>query len=104
TLDADAISPWAKEQGIGGKSLSELARDERVVALIKGYIDKLNATLAKHETIKKFAILPADLTLEAGELTPSLNGKRKGVEQNDKGVLEGVCPGAVGGDVTRLGL
>ena len=45
-------------------------------------IDKLNATLNRWETIKKFTILTRDLTEENGELTTSLKVKRKVVEQH----------------------
>ena len=62
------------------------------------YIDQLNKTLAKHETIKKFAILPHDFTLEAGEITPSLKVKRKVVEQKYKKILDGFYAGSIASD------
>jgi len=37
----------------------------------------INRTLASYETIKNFAILPADFSEAAGELTPSLKVKRE---------------------------
>ena len=52
-------------------------------------IDELNAKLNRWETIKKFAVLDRDLTVESGELTPSLKVKRKIVEDNFRDVLEG---------------
>ena len=45
-------------------------------------MDQLNAQLNRWETIKKFTILPRDLTIEDGEMTPSLKIKRRGVEAN----------------------
>jgi long-chain acyl-CoA synthetase len=98
TLDPDAIRGWAKENGAADMSLADLAKDERVFALIKASFDELNKSLAKHETIKKFAILPTDFTLEAGELTPSLKVKRKVVEQKYKDLLDGFYAGAIAGD------
>ena len=41
------------------------------------------------ETIKTFAVLDRDLTVESGELTPSLKVKRKVVEDNFRDILEG---------------
>jgi long-chain acyl-CoA synthetase len=87
TLDEEAIRRWAKDNGVDA-SLEKLAADDRVRALIKPAIDQLNAELPNYSTIKKFAILPATLSIEAGELTPSLKVKRKVVEQKYKGVLE----------------
>ncbi len=98
TLDPDAIRAWAKENGAGDTSPEELAKDQRMFALIKSSVDELNKRLAKHETIKKFAILPNDFTLEAGEITPSLKVKRKVVEQKYKDVLDSFYAGAIAGD------
>ncbi len=58
--------------------------------MIQPYIDELNAGLARYETVKKFALLPADLTVEAGELTPSLEVKRKVVENKYVALLDGL--------------
>ena len=46
---------------------------------------ELNTKLNRWETIKKFTILPRDLTIEDGEMTPSLKIKRRGVETNFAG-------------------
>jgi long-chain acyl-CoA synthetase len=48
--------------------------------MVQGYVDELNAGLNRWETIKKFTILERDLTVESGEMTPSLKLKRKHVE------------------------
>jgi long-chain acyl-CoA synthetase len=53
------------------------ARDEARRALIQKRIDRVNAELAAHETIKKFAIIAEPLTVEGGLLTPTLKPKRK---------------------------
>ena len=63
--------------------------------LIKGYVDQLNKDLPSYESIKKFAILPADLSQDAGELTPSLKVKRKVVEKNYAAVLDKMYEGSV---------
>ena len=58
--------------------------------MIAGHIDELNARLERWETIKRFAILPQDLTVEEGDLTPSLKVKRRTVEQKYMDVLDGM--------------
>ena len=58
-----------------------LAADPRVRQLIQTRVDTLNRDLARHETIKGFAILPRDFTEEAGELTPTLKIRRRAVEE-----------------------
>jgi long-chain acyl-CoA synthetase len=48
----------------------------------------LNSNLPSYETLKKFAILPADFTQESGELTPTLKVKRKLCSQKFKQTLD----------------
>jgi long-chain acyl-CoA synthetase len=75
------IHEWAGKNGLGGKSTEELAKDPKVYALIDEHVQGLNGQLQRWETIKKFIILPRDLTIEDGELTPSMKVRRKLVEQ-----------------------
>nr|WP_310786408.1 long-chain fatty acid--CoA ligase [Mycobacterium sp. Z3061] len=77
TLDGEAITDWAAKQGLSGMSFAEIARDEKTRDLIAGYIDELNSELNRWEQIKKFAILDRELSIEAGDLTPSMKLRRK---------------------------
>mgnify|MGYP003524808857 CR=1 FL=1 len=74
---------------------AEIVKDPKVHALIKPFFDELNKSLANYESIKRFAILPQDLTLEAGDLTPSLKLKRKAVEGKYKDLLDGFYAGGI---------
>ncbi len=89
TMDPEAIRVFADQHGITAKAYEDLAKDPKIVAEFQGYIDQLNTGLARFETIKKFALVPADFTIETGELTPSLKVKRKAVEAKYKAVLDG---------------
>ncbi len=82
TLDPDAIVDWAKENGLGGKSYEEIVSDGKTRDMVQGYVDTLNGQLNRWETIKKFDLLDHDLTVESGELTPSMKVKRNVVEDN----------------------
>lgn len=79
TLDAEAITPWAEANGLGGKSYEEIVSSPQARDMVQGYIDELNSGLNRWETIKKFHILGRDLTVEEGDLTPSLKLRRKTV-------------------------
>jgi len=94
TLDADAATAWAREQGLP-TDLKSIAADPKMHALIKTFVDQLNSSLANYERIGKFAVLPFEFTLEAGELTPSQKVKRKVVEQKHKDLLDGFYAGNV---------
>ncbi|KDN85483.1 AMP-dependent synthetase [Kitasatospora cheerisanensis KCTC 2395] len=80
-LDETVIMPWAAEHGMAGKSYAEVVADPSTVELIDGFVKRLNGELQRWQTIKKFTLLPRDLDIEHGELTPSLKIKRPVVEQ-----------------------
>jgi long-chain acyl-CoA synthetase len=88
TLDPDAIADWAKENGQGGASYSDLVRSPAVREMVGDYVAQLNLELNRWETIKKWEILDHDLTIESGELTPSLKVKRAVVEANNKTLID----------------
>lgn len=75
--DFDRLSRWAAESGVANTGPAALVREPRVTALFDERISALNEGLAQYERIKRFALLPSEFTLEAGELTPSLKMKRK---------------------------
>ncbi len=90
TLANETIEPWAKDAGIAYKSVGELSGHPKIKELIRKAIAEANSNLAPFETIKSFAILERDFTVESDELTPSLKVKRKVVEERYKAVLDGL--------------
>ena len=84
TIDPDAATAWAAENGLEGLAYADIARHERMRAAIGGYVEELNAQLNRWETIKKWDLLDHDLSIESGELTPSLKVKRNVVEDRNK--------------------
>jgi long-chain acyl-CoA synthetase len=88
TLDPDAMETWAEINDHKGKSYEELVALPEVRDMVGGYIDELNTRLERWETIKKFEILPRDMTVEDGEMTPSMKLKRKAVEKKYMDVLD----------------
>jgi long-chain acyl-CoA synthetase len=94
-LNEESVREWGKDRGLGGASYADLARDERVHALFQPFVDELNAGLASYETIKRWVLLPVDLTVENGFLTPTLKVKRKKVEAEFQDLLDGFYAGAV---------
>ncbi|MFE0641318.1 AMP-dependent synthetase/ligase [Streptomyces sp. NPDC058877] len=93
-LDEPAILGWAAEHGLGGASYAEVVADARTQKLVQGYVDRLNEGLQRWQTIKKFRLLPRDLDIEHGELTPSLKLKRPVVERAYKDLIEEMYEGS----------
>jgi long-chain acyl-CoA synthetase len=87
TLDPEAIEGWAKEEGLSYSSVAELARSQEVHDLIDGFVAQGNQELERWETIKKFEILATELSVDEGEVTPSLKVRRKAVEKKYADVL-----------------
>ncbi len=92
TLNGPEIRAWAAQAGLEEKSLAELAADQRVRILFQSAVDELNARLQRHETIKRFALLPDDFSVESGELTPSLKPRRRFIERKYASVLTSFYP------------
>ncbi|MEU4964105.1 AMP-dependent synthetase/ligase [Streptomyces smyrnaeus] len=95
SLDEPAITAWAADhEDLKGKPYAEVVGSEQVRSLVDGYVEQLNAGLQRWQTIKKFRILPRDLDIEHGELTPSLKMKRPVVEKEFSGLIEEMYEGA----------
>ncbi|MEW2148445.1 AMP-dependent synthetase/ligase [Streptomyces albidoflavus] len=80
-LDEPTLLGWAKEQNLPATTYAEIVARPETQALIEGYVNRLNEGLQRWQTIKKFKLLPRDLDIEHGELTPSLKLKRPVVER-----------------------
>ncbi|MEU6877076.1 AMP-dependent synthetase/ligase [Streptomyces sp. NPDC046712] len=93
-LDEPSILGWAAEHGLAGKSYAEVVGSPQVEKLIQDYVDRLNEGLQRWQTIKKFRLLPRDLDVEHGELTPSLKMKRPVVERTYKHLIEEMYAGS----------
>src|SRR5207244_10901247 len=81
TLDDEEIARWAASQSLQLGASEEMAAHAAVRELIEGEVAQVNRELASFEQVKYFRILPRDLSVETGELTPSLKVKRKVVAE-----------------------
>jgi long-chain acyl-CoA synthetase len=95
TLDPDAIVGWAAGTPLEGKPYEQIVASPEAHAMVAGYVKELNGKLNRWETIKKFTVLPRDLTIEHGEMTPSMKIKRRGVETNFADEIDKMYAGAV---------
>jgi long-chain acyl-CoA synthetase len=88
TLNPEELGKFARNAGLGDKPLAELARNPAIVERVRQTVDGINEKLASYAKVKRFAVLPADFTVEGGELTPTLKVKRKVVSHNYADLIE----------------
>jgi long-chain acyl-CoA synthetase len=94
TLDPEEAPALAQQLGIEALSPEAMTRDERVRGEIQKAVDEVNSHVGKVEQIKRFEILPRDLSQEGGELTPTLKVKRNVVHDKYAGVIAEMYAGA----------
>ncbi|MDH6227027.1 MULTISPECIES: AMP-dependent synthetase/ligase [Streptomyces] len=93
-LDEPALMGWAAENGLAGKSYAEVVAHPETVTMVDGYVQRLNEGLQRWQTVKKFRLLPRDLDVEHGEITPSLKLKRPVVEREYAHLIEEMYAGS----------
>ena len=86
TIDPEGVATWASKNDVALDGPPH--ENEAVLAKIQADVDVVNAKFARVEHVRKFTILPRELTIEDGELTPTLKVKRKPVNENWADAIE----------------
>jgi long-chain acyl-CoA synthetase len=87
-LDEEAAPLWAAAQGLADRSLSALAKDPAVHAVLAAAIADVNEKLARPEQLKTFRIMPSAWTPETGELTPTLKLRRRVITEQHAALID----------------
>ncbi len=95
TPNVERILEYAREKRIHYYDMDDLVVSEQITSLIEQRLARVNGRLAKHETIKKFSLLPRDFSIEGGELSPALKLRRKVIYGKYKDKIEGMYGDAV---------
>ena len=88
TPNIERLIDLGRELSINYIDFQELVTNERVMALYGERMKDFNASLPSYKTIKRFAVLPVDFTIEGGELTPTLKLRRKEIYLKYKDIIE----------------
>ncbi|MEX2627154.1 MAG: AMP-dependent synthetase/ligase [Ilumatobacteraceae bacterium] len=88
TLDETALDRWRGEHGRQGLALADLVDDDELRDEVRRAVDAANESVSRAESIRDFAILPADLSVEADELTPTLKVRRAAVARSHAAAIE----------------
>jgi long-subunit acyl-CoA synthetase (AMP-forming) len=88
-LEEEALPDLCQAAGVEPASLAELAANAKVRAFLADRIESdCNAKVARYQTIKKFEVLPHMLSVEGGELTPTMKVKRNVINDKYKGLID----------------
>jgi len=92
-LDADFGPAWAAQNGLEGKGLEELAREDAVRAAVQAGVDKANDRLSRVEHVRRFTIVEGDWAPGGEELTPTMKLKRRPIADKYAETIEGMYSG-----------
>jgi long-chain acyl-CoA synthetase len=87
-LNVPAVAEALASAGIAIPSQEECRNSAAVVDLVQREFAALGERVARHERIRTFAILPAPLSIERGELTATLKPRRKQIEERHRAVID----------------
>lgn len=73
------LKDWCDRKGLACNTNKDMVSNERVIARIQQEVDSMNENFSNYEKIKKFELLSEPLSIDSGELTPTLKLKRKNV-------------------------
>jgi long-chain acyl-CoA synthetase len=84
----EALEPWARSASIPFASRQELIRDPKVLALFRERIEERSQAFAPFERIIRFTLLPQALSIERGEMTPTMKIRRRAAAEHYRGEVE----------------
>ena len=90
-LEEEAVPDLCRAAGVPVAPLAEIARNEKVRAFLADRIESdCNAKVARYQTIKKFEVLPHMLSVDGGELTPTMKVKRNVINEKYEALIDGM--------------
>ena len=92
TLDPDSAAAWATEHGRVG-TLEVLSEDPALLEEVERSVQRVNAEHARVEGIKRWRLLSEQLSVDNGELTPTLKVKRNVVTERHADLIEQLYAG-----------
>ena len=92
--DPEKLASWAAANGEEGRSPEEVAGDPRFLAIFQEIVDRWNKGKPHEQMVRKFVLVPAEFTIEGGELTPKLSVKRRVIDTKYKAQIDTMYQGS----------
>jgi len=90
SLSRSDVERFAASVDLDPADWEAVVRDPRILSLVETEVEQCNARLARFERVRRFSVLPRKLTVEGGELTPTLKVRRSVMAERYRGVIEGM--------------
>lgn len=84
----ELLKSYAKHKNLDIETPADFCKEEKIIELFERQIAQLTENLSKYEKVKKIALIENELTVEGGELTPTLKVKRRIVDEKYKDIIE----------------
>jgi long-chain acyl-CoA synthetase len=84
----ERLHSYVELKGLKARTREELCHDRRIIDLFERQIAARTTNLAQYENVKRFALLEHELTIESGELTPTLKVRRRVIEEKYRAVID----------------
>jgi long-chain acyl-CoA synthetase len=91
TIDQEYAAQWAADNGLAARG-EELAAEPRLREAVTADVAAVNRALESFSSVKDFAILPREFTMDRGEVTPSLKLRRRVIEERWRATIDGMYP------------
>jgi long-chain acyl-CoA synthetase len=86
--DWEMLRSYAQHKGLDIKSPAEFCRHPRIIDLLQRQVDSVTSDLSRFERVKRVALIERELTIDGGELTPTLKVKRRVVDEKYKDLID----------------
>ncbi|HSM66596.1 MAG TPA: AMP-dependent synthetase/ligase [Ilumatobacteraceae bacterium] len=90
TIDEAAFVDWASDVGLSARTVAEAADSAELRAAVREAVDEANLSVSRAESIREFAILPRDFSIDAEELTPTLKVRRSVVHRHCRAAIDSI--------------
>jgi long-chain acyl-CoA synthetase len=92
-IDEDNVTKYAQDERVPFTTFADLTQNPEIIKLIDGEVSRINKTLSRVETIKKFALMPRRFYEEDGDVTPTKKVKRRFLEKRYADMIESLYRG-----------
>lgn len=90
TLKADELKAFAEREGLPREGLEQ---HPKLLAAVQAQVDAVNSRHARVGSVRKFAVIPGNFSIDAGQLTPTMKLRRKAVIEAHRELVESLYAG-----------